>query len=256
MNVKIDTMKSPNEIPEESRKRRLEDLDAGSLIGFRSYTREEEAEERFLRVSTKLKLLIDGNESNDPWKIKKTLTQSDCNHLYRLTLCKDMVQNHIIKVWEEAGRVDEIEKVVSDEGVAIKVWDCEREREYELKLKKLSSSKSFIISGAWRTKFVFSVLARAPPIPVSERENLRSTMNVKIDTMKSPNEIPEESRKRRLEDLDAGSLRLSTPSCYTNCDAAVFEKPENSTFDSALNIRIAKNISGFRSYTREEEARE
>ena len=44
-------------------------------------------------------------------------------------------------------------------------------------------------------------------------------MNVKIDTMKSPNEIPEESRKRRLEDLDAGSLRLSTPSCYTNCDA-------------------------------------
>ncbi|WOH04241.1 hypothetical protein DCAR_0623650 [Daucus carota subsp. sativus] len=103
-----------------------------------------------------------------------------------------MVQNHIIKVWEEAGRVDEIEKVVSDEGVAIKVWDYERERAYELKLKKLSSSKSFIISGAWRTKFVkerrlkrgdtiglywstsksrfvFSVLARAPPIPVSER---------------------------------------------------------------------------------------
>ncbi|KAL1811518.1 hypothetical protein ACET3Z_021583 [Daucus carota] len=217
MNVKIDTMKSPNEIPEESRKRRLEDLDAGSLrlsncdaavfekpensssdciakniSGFRSYTREEEAEERFLGVSTKLKLWIDGNESNDPWKIKKTLTQSDCDRLYRLTLCKDMVQNHIIKVWEEAGRVDEIEKVVSDEGVAIKVWDYERERAYELKLKKLSSSKSFIISGSWRTKFVkerrlkrgdtiglywstsksrfvFSVLARAPPIPVSER---------------------------------------------------------------------------------------
>ena len=143
-------------------------------------------------MSTKLKLWIDGNESNDPWKIKKTLTQSDCDRLYRLTLRKDMVQNHIIKVWEEAGRVDEIEKVVSDEGVAIKVWDYERERAYELKLKKLSSSKSFIISGAWRTKFVkerrlkrgdtiglywstsksrfvFSVLARAPPIPVSER---------------------------------------------------------------------------------------
>nr|XP_017256384.1 PREDICTED: B3 domain-containing protein At2g33720-like [Daucus carota subsp. sativus] len=122
MNVKIDTMKSPNEIPEESRKRRLEDLDAGSL--------------------------------SDPWKIKKTLTQSDCDRLYRLTLCKDMVQNHIIKVWEEAGRVDEIEKVESDEGVAIKVWDYEREKEYELKLKKLSSSKSSVVSGAWRKEFV------------------------------------------------------------------------------------------------------
>ncbi|WOH04243.1 hypothetical protein DCAR_0623652 [Daucus carota subsp. sativus] len=106
-----------------------------------------------------------------------------------------MVQNHIIKVWEEAGRVDEIEKVESDEGVAIKVWDYEREKEYELKLKKLSSSKSSVVSGAWRkefvkerrlkkgdiqirlfcscsrgiSRFVFSVLARAPPIPVSQR---------------------------------------------------------------------------------------
>ena len=65
-----------------------------------------------------------------------------------------MVQNHIIKVWEEAGRVDEIEKVESDEGVAIKVWDYEREKEYELKLKKLSSSKSSVVSGAWRKEFV------------------------------------------------------------------------------------------------------
>uniref|UniRef100_A0A161ZTW1 Uncharacterized protein n=1 Tax=Daucus carota subsp. sativus TaxID=79200 RepID=A0A161ZTW1_DAUCS len=79
-------------------------------------------------------------------------------------------------------------------------------------------------------------------------------MSVKIDIMKSPSEIPENSGKRKLEDLDAGSLRLSTPSCYTNCDAAVFEKPENSTCDSALNMRIVKNISGFCSYTREEEA--
>ncbi|XP_017228470.1 B3 domain-containing protein At2g33720 [Daucus carota subsp. sativus] len=228
MNMKIDTMKSPNEIPEESRKRRLEDLDAGSLrlstpscytncdaavfekpenstfdsalniriakniSGFRSYTHEEEARERFLGVSTKLKLWIDGSEGNDPWKIKKTLKHSDCDRLYRLTLCKDMVQNHIIKVWEEAGKVDEIEKVVSDEGVAVKVWDYEREREYELKLKKQSSSKSYVVSGAWRkefvkerrlkkgdiiglywctskSRFVFSVLARAPPVAVSER---------------------------------------------------------------------------------------
>ena len=79
----------------------MEDLDAGSLrlstcdcalnmriakriSGFRSYTRQEEADERFLGVSTKLKLWLNGNESNDPWKIKKNLRQSDCDHLYRL----------------------------------------------------------------------------------------------------------------------------------------------------------------------------
>ena len=161
----------------------MEDLDAGSLrlstcdcalnmriakriSGFRSYTRQEEADERFLGVSTKLKLWLNGNESNDPWKIKKNLRQSDCDHLYRLMPLLESSE------WR-------------------RVWDYEREKEYELKLKKLSSSKSYVVSGAWRTKFVkerrlkkgdtiglywstsksrfvFSVLARAPPAPLSE----------------------------------------------------------------------------------------
>ncbi|KAL1811520.1 hypothetical protein ACET3Z_021585 [Daucus carota] len=123
-------MKSPSEIPENSGKRKLEDLDAGSLRrGGREISRS---------LNDTKTVWIDGNESNDPWKIKKTLKHSDCDRLYRLTLCKDMVQNHIIKVWEEAGKVDEIVKVESDEGVAVKVWDYEREKECVLKLKKLS----------------------------------------------------------------------------------------------------------------------
>ena len=191
MNLKKVTMKNPNENRDKSRKRKqpqVEDLDAGSLScytnnnapvfkkpkkstyecvmnmriaknirGFRFYTREEEEEERFLGVSTKLSLSVDGNESgDDPWKIKKTLEQSDCDHLCRLMLRKDMVQNYIIKVWEDAGRIDEIAKVLDGqgEGVVVRVWDYERGKEYELKLKKLASSKCYILGGAWSNKFV------------------------------------------------------------------------------------------------------
>ncbi|WOH04843.1 hypothetical protein DCAR_0624255 [Daucus carota subsp. sativus] len=130
---------------------------AKNISGFRFYTRDEEEEEKILGVSTKLSLWIDGDESgDDPWKIKKTLEQSDCDHLCRLMLRKDMVQNYIIKVWEDAGRTDEIAKVLDGQGggVVVRVWDYERGKEYELKLKKLASSKCYILGGAWSNKFV------------------------------------------------------------------------------------------------------
>ncbi|KAK1368994.1 hypothetical protein POM88_035086 [Heracleum sosnowskyi] len=161
MKLKIETMKNPNLSRNKSRKRKqlhIEDLDAGSLrLGwFGSYTSEEEEEERYLGVSMKLNLSINGNESADQWKIKKTLEQSDYDHLCRLMLPKDMVQTYIIKVWADAGKVEEIAQVLSDEGVglAVKVWDYERGKEYELNFKKLKSSQCFIVSGAWSNKFV------------------------------------------------------------------------------------------------------
>lgn len=195
MKVKIKTMKNPKENRDTSRKRKqpqVDDLDAGGLrlstnscgnncdapdfkkpkkstydcalnmriakriSWFNVYTCEEEEEERFLGVSTKLSLSIDGNKSADPWKIKKTLEQSDCDHLCRLMLRKDMVHKHILKVWEDARNFDELAKVLNHQGggVAVKVWDYERGKEYELKFKKLNSSQCYILGGAWSNKFV------------------------------------------------------------------------------------------------------
>ncbi|KAK1360748.1 TF-B3 domain-containing protein [Heracleum sosnowskyi] len=155
MKSKIMTVKNPNENRDSSRKRKqldVEDLDASGLslstyscinncdapdfkkpnkstydcalnmrisksMGrFSVYTCKEEEEERFLGVSTKLNLSINGKESVDPWKIKKTLEHSDCDHLCKLMLRKDMVHIYIIKVWEDAGKEEEMAKVLNNKG--------------------------------------------------------------------------------------------------------------------------------------------
>ncbi|KAK1360745.1 TF-B3 domain-containing protein [Heracleum sosnowskyi] len=129
---------------------------AKRLAWFSVYTCEEEEDERFLGVSTKLNLSINGSESPNPWKIKKTLEHSNCDHICRLMLRKDTVHNQIIKVWEDAGKEEEIAQVLNNQGggVAVKVWDYERGKEYELNFKKLYSSQCYILSGAWSNKFV------------------------------------------------------------------------------------------------------
>ncbi|WOG85846.1 hypothetical protein DCAR_0105039 [Daucus carota subsp. sativus] len=157
---------------------------ARRLRRFSFYTAEEEAEERLHGVCTKLKLY------HDPWKIKKVLEQSDVNNLCRLMISRRMVQQHIVKVWERARRFEDVQSLEEGGGVGVKVWDCNRGKEFELVLKKHVSTDCYVFCGTWRSQFVserelkkgdeiglfwcnyshcffFSVLARAPsPAPV------------------------------------------------------------------------------------------
>lgn len=84
-------------------------------------------------MSTKLKLW------DDPWKIRKILTESDCNQLCRLLVGKELVQQHIIDVWNLVGKSDR-PAIADRKGIPVKVLDYDREKEYDLTLKRLTSS--------------------------------------------------------------------------------------------------------------------
>lgn len=123
-------------------------MQAKRLKRFSFYTMEEEAEEKLKGVSTKLKLF------NDPWKIKKVLEQSDVNKLCRLMISKRLVQQHIVKVWERAGKYEDVRELEDRNGVAVKVWDCNRGEEYVLTMKKHSCTDCYIFCTNWRSQFV------------------------------------------------------------------------------------------------------
>ncbi|WOG85842.1 hypothetical protein DCAR_0105035 [Daucus carota subsp. sativus] len=98
-----------------------------------------------------------------------------------------MVQQHIVKVWERAGRFEDVQRL-EEGGVDVKVWDCNRGEEFVLVLKKHVSTDCYVFCGNWRSQFVsprglnkgdeiglfwcnyshsffFSVLPRAPAQP-------------------------------------------------------------------------------------------
>ncbi|KAF1002963.1 hypothetical protein AG4045_028020 [Apium graveolens] len=154
-----------------------------NLKKFRFYTKEEEAEEELNGVCTKLKLY------DDPWKIKKVLEQSDVNSLCRLMISKRLVKQHIVKEWERAGRFEDVRRLDDRDGVLVKVWDCDRMKEFVLTMKKHGSTDCYVFCTNWRRQFVserelkkgdeiglfwcrfsgrffFSVLDRAPDQPV------------------------------------------------------------------------------------------
>lgn len=95
-------------------------------------------------VSTTLKLY------DDPWKIKKTLTDSDLGILSRLLLAADLVKKQILPMLE----VDEARAAESEEGSPVHVCDMETNTMHELVLKRWSSSKSYVLIGKWNQDFV------------------------------------------------------------------------------------------------------
>ncbi|KAJ7943272.1 B3 domain-containing protein [Quillaja saponaria] len=98
-----------------------------------------------LGVSTELKLY------EDPWKIKKTMTQSDLGNLSRLLLATVLVIMYVFPVL----RVDEVNNAESENGTKIRFWDLDiGSKEYELVLKRWPSSKSYVFIGNWNQYFV------------------------------------------------------------------------------------------------------
>ncbi|KAL1831670.1 hypothetical protein ACET3Z_001321 [Daucus carota] len=123
---------------------------AKRLKQFSFYTAEEEAEERLHGVCTKLKLY------HDPWKIKKVLEQSDVNNLCRLMISKRMVQQHIVKVWERAGRFEDVQRLEEGGGIDVNFVSLRG-------LKKGDEIGLFWCN--YSQSFFYSVLARAPAQP-------------------------------------------------------------------------------------------
>ncbi|XP_050885361.1 B3 domain-containing protein At2g33720-like [Lathyrus oleraceus] len=95
-------------------------------------------------VSTTLKLY------DDPWKIKKTLTDSDLGILSRLLLAADLVKKQILPMLD----VDEARAAETEEGSPVQVFDMETNTMHELVLKRWSSSKSYVLIGKWNQDFV------------------------------------------------------------------------------------------------------
>ncbi|MED6194101.1 hypothetical protein PIB30_025348 [Stylosanthes scabra] len=95
-------------------------------------------------VSTTLKLY------DDPWKIKKTLTDSDLGILSRLLLAADLVKKQILPMLGG----DQARAAETEEGTPVRVWDMDTRSMHQLVLKRWSSSKSYVLIGKWNQDFV------------------------------------------------------------------------------------------------------
>lgn len=95
-------------------------------------------------VSTTLKLY------DDPWKIKKTLTDSDLGILSRLLLAADLVKKQILPMLG----ADHARAAETEEGTPVRVWDMDTKSMHQLVLKRWSSSKSYVLIGKWNQDFV------------------------------------------------------------------------------------------------------
>ncbi|KAJ1428129.1 DNA-binding barrel domain superfamily [Sesbania bispinosa] len=95
-------------------------------------------------VSTTLKLY------DDPWKIKKTLTDSDLGILSRLLLAADVVKKQVLPMLG----VDHARAAETEEGSPVRVWDMDTKTMHQLVLKRWSSSKSYVLIGKWNQDFV------------------------------------------------------------------------------------------------------
>lgn len=120
------------------------DFLASRIASFRHVSPEEEEEDRRMGVTTRLALYY------DPWTIKKRLTESDLGNLSRLLLGKELVETHVIPMLGPV-RAKEIQ---TEKGTGVTIWDCDRDSEHELTLKRWSTNKSYVLINGWRQEFV------------------------------------------------------------------------------------------------------
>ncbi|KAK4559402.1 hypothetical protein RGQ29_008566 [Quercus rubra] len=102
------------------------------------------AEERHWGGSRKLIKL-----SNDPWKIKKKLTESDLGHLSRLLVRSSLVKNHVLPFLGA-----DCAREVESKGIQVIVWDKDTKSKHQLVFKQWRTSKSYVFIGMWHQDFV------------------------------------------------------------------------------------------------------
>ncbi|XP_020233143.1 B3 domain-containing protein At2g33720 [Cajanus cajan] len=110
----------------------------------RRYCNNKNEEEMNTEVSTTLKFY------DDPWKIKKTITDSDLVILSRLLLAAYLVKKQILPILG----VDHVRVAETEEGSPVSVWDMDTKSMHQLILKRWSSSKSYFLIGKWNQDFV------------------------------------------------------------------------------------------------------
>ncbi|KAA8525229.1 hypothetical protein F0562_007084 [Nyssa sinensis] len=132
----------------------------------RVYSNEDEQEERRLGVSTRLKLY------EDPWKIKKKLTQSDVDGSSRLLVGKELFQQHILPFLD-----DHRAKLCSSvKGLEVTIFDNDTGTEHQLVLKTWPGTSSKVLTSNWKQEFV-----RRRSL---ESIRLRIVMDAKGDSLK------------------------------------------------------------------------
>ncbi|KAK7327656.1 hypothetical protein VNO77_21741 [Canavalia gladiata] len=139
-------MNNPMDEREQCQKKRKSSISEASTLrtSRRRFSNNKNEEERNKGVSTTLKLY------DDPWKIKKTLTDSDLGILSRLLLAADVVKRHILPMLG----VDYARAAETEEGTPVRVWDMDTKSMHQLVLKRWSSSKSYVLIGKWNQDFV------------------------------------------------------------------------------------------------------
>ncbi|KAA8525227.1 hypothetical protein F0562_007082 [Nyssa sinensis] len=117
---------------------------ARRIARLRVYSYEDEQEERRLGVSTRLKLY------EDPWKIKKKLTQSDVDGSSRLLVGKELFQQHILPFLD-----DHRAKLCSGVGgLEVTIFDTDTGTEHQLVLKTWPGTSSKVLTSNWKQEFV------------------------------------------------------------------------------------------------------
>ncbi|XP_061353424.1 B3 domain-containing protein At2g33720-like [Gastrolobium bilobum] len=139
-------MSNPSDEREQCQKKRKSTSCEGSTsrTSRRRLCSNKNEEEKHKGVSTTLKLY------DDPWTIKKTLTDSDLGILSRLLLAADLVKKQILPMLE----VDHARAAETDEGTPVRVRDIDTKSMHQLVLKRWSSSKSYVLIGKWNQDFV------------------------------------------------------------------------------------------------------
>lgn len=84
---------------------------------------------------------------DDPWKIKKVLTESDISNMSRLLLGKELVKKLVLPVLG----VDDVD---NNGGIQVRIWDVDTHSMHSLIFKKWVTSQSYVFMGTWRKDFV------------------------------------------------------------------------------------------------------
>ncbi|KAJ4843620.1 hypothetical protein Tsubulata_025441 [Turnera subulata] len=106
---------------------------------------EEVDENRRMKVSTELKMY------EDPWKIRKKLTESDVEHYCRLLVATDLIKNHILPFLPPSA----IKEAENLNGVRVFAWDLDTWTGHTLVLKQWSSAKkNYVFKDGWSQDFV------------------------------------------------------------------------------------------------------
>ncbi|XP_019056206.1 PREDICTED: B3 domain-containing protein At2g33720-like [Nelumbo nucifera] len=86
----------------------------------------------------------------DPWVLKKKLTISDIDNLFRLMLKKVLVQVHVLPFMEE----EQVEEMNNEAGARVEIKDLDTGLDHELTLRMWTGSRCYVLNDNWRESFV------------------------------------------------------------------------------------------------------